>query len=62
MTDFLTALGLLFFIEGALYALFPGHMQKMAAQVIVLPAATLRKIGLVCAVIGFAVMLVLRGH
>jgi hypothetical protein len=48
-------------IEGALYALFPDGMRRMAAQAALLPSQQLRIIGLVLAGIGFAVVSVIRG-
>jgi uncharacterized protein YjeT (DUF2065 family) len=60
MRDLLTALGMMFFIEGALYALFPDKMKKMSAQVSALPPAHLRTIGLLFALFGFVFMAALR--
>lgn len=61
MTDFLTALGLMFVIEGAAYALFPDAMKRMMFQVAGLPAQNLRFFGTVFAVFGFIIIAVLRG-
>jgi uncharacterized protein YjeT (DUF2065 family) len=61
MTDLITALGLMMVIEGALYALFPDGMRRMAAQAALLPPQQLRVIGLVLAGIGFAVVYAIRG-
>lgn len=61
MIDFLTALGLMLVLEGALYALFPEGMRKLAAQMIVMPPATLRIIGLSFAIFGVLIIGVLRG-
>lgn len=61
MIDFLTALGLMLVLEGALYALFPEGMRKMAAQMITMPPATLRIIGLSFAIFGVLIIGVLRG-
>lgn len=60
MSDLLAALGLVFVIEGALYALFPNAMQRMMRQVLDLPPATLRTVGLVAAVIGFGIVWAVR--
>ncbi len=61
MSDFIVALGLVFVIEGALYALFPSGMQRMMAQMQETPPATLRVAGLVAAVAGLAVVWLVRG-
>ena len=53
---FLTAIGLVLVIEGALYALFPAGMQRMMAQALALPQNMLRLGGLTFAVIGFWVV------
>ena len=61
MDDLVTALGLVLVIEGALYALFPERMQRMMAQALELPPAFLRRAGVVAAVVGFAVVWLIRG-
>jgi len=60
VADFVTALGLVLVIEGALYALFPEAMQRMMARAMELPPATLRIAGLVAALVGFATVWALR--
>jgi uncharacterized protein YjeT (DUF2065 family) len=59
--DFLTALGLMFMLEGAMYALFPDHMKKMLHVFLALPPQQSRIFGLVFAVFGFLVVAVIRG-
>lgn len=61
MTDLVTALGLMLVIEGALYALFPDNMRRMAAQLVRLPSSWLRTAGLILACVGFAVVALIRG-
>ena len=61
MTDILAALGLVLVLEGALYALFPDFMKRMAAQAQVLPGDTLRTVGVVAAGIGVALVWMVRG-
>jgi uncharacterized protein len=61
MTDLLTALGLMFVIEGAMYALFPDGMRNMMARVMPLPSSQLRGFGFVMAIFGFVIVGVLRG-
>jgi len=61
--DFSTALALAFVIEGLLYSLMPGVMQRMIAQVAVLPPAAVRVAGLVTACLGVAaIWLIRQGH
>ena len=52
MTALITALGLVFVIEGTLYALFPEAMKSMIRQVLALPNNAVRTAGLIAAVIG----------
>jgi len=62
MTDLLTALGLMFVLEGAMYALFPRGMKDMTARMAQMPAATLRNIGIFFALFGFLLVAALRGY
>jgi uncharacterized protein YjeT (DUF2065 family) len=52
MHDFLAALGLVFVIEGLLFAAFPGHAKRAMASVLETQDNALRLIGLGSAVIG----------
>lgn len=61
MDDFVTAIGLVLVIEGALYALFPEGMQRMMAQALEMSLSFLRKSGLAVAVAGFCVVWLMRG-
>ena len=61
MDDFLTAIGLVLVLEGALYALFPERMQRMMEQLLAMEPAFLRKTGLAIAVTGFFVVWLMRG-
>ena len=61
VTDFLTALALVFVIEGILYAIAPGAMADMARRAADQPPETLRRYGLIAASIGVAVVWLLRG-
>ena len=61
MSDLVVALGLVLVIEGALYALFPGGMQRMMAQLQETAPATLRVMGLGGAVVGFIVVWIAHG-
>jgi uncharacterized protein YjeT (DUF2065 family) len=60
MTDLLTALGLLFVLEGAMYALFPAGMKGVSARVLEMETGTMRLLGLVFAAFGFLMIAVLR--
>lgn len=61
MTELLTALALALAIEGALYALFPDGMRRVLEQVMAQPPQTLRTAGLVAAIVGVAIIWLLRG-
>lgn len=61
MEDFVTAVGLVLVLEGALYALFPVGMQRMMEQALAMSPSFLRKTGLVVAVTGFFVVWLMRG-
>ena len=60
MTDLFVALGLVFVLEGALYALFPGAMQRFMREALTLPHATLRTMGLVVAFVGAFIVWLMR--
>jgi uncharacterized protein len=61
MYDFLAALGLVFVIEGLVFAAFPGHAKRAVASVLETPEATLRAIGIGSAVVGLLVVWLVRG-
>jgi len=61
MTDFLVAIGLLFVIEGVVCAGAPNSVKRAAAAMLEAPEATLRIVGLVSAVIGLAIIWLMRG-
>jgi hypothetical protein len=58
--DFVTALALAATIEGMLYSLAPAAMQRVNAQVALLPARALRLAGLAAAVIGVGAVWLIR--
>ena len=60
MRELLVALGLLLFIEGILYALFPSKMKNMLKKIDTLNEAQLRIGGLVFAIIGFVIVWYLK--
>lgn len=61
MRDFVVALGLVFVIEGVLYALFPAGMQRMITATLTQPPQVLRACGLAAALIGFGIVWLIRG-
>ena len=56
MKDLVVALGLLLFIEGILYALFPSKMKNMLKAIEKMQVNQLRISGLLFALIGFAIV------
>ena len=60
MKDFVTALALAAAIEGMLYSLMPGMMQRMNAQVALLPVTALRFAGLAAAILGVGAVWAIR--
>ncbi len=61
MLEFLTALGLVFVIEGVLFAAFPEHTKSALASVLETPDSTLRVVGLASAIIGLVLVWLVRG-
>ncbi len=61
MSDFLVAIGLVFALEGILFAAFPGPVKHAMAHVTETPDGTLRIIGIVSAVIGVVLVWLIRG-
>jgi len=61
MVDFLAALGLVFVIEGLLFAAFPGAARRAVATVTATPDHALRVVGLLSAVFGLAIVYLVRG-
>jgi uncharacterized protein YjeT (DUF2065 family) len=61
MTDFLVAIGLVFVIEGLVFAAFPGAAKKAVAAVIDTPDLSLRIIGIGSAILGLVVVWLVRG-
>ena len=56
MRELIIALGLFFFIEGILYALFPSKMKNMLKAIEKINSSQLRTGGLIFAIIGFAIV------
>ena len=61
MLDFLVALGLVFAIEGLLFAAFPGITKRAMAHVLETPDGVLRVVGIVSAAVGIALIWMIRG-
>jgi|TARA_B100001079_G_scaffold257299_1_gene254533 hypothetical protein len=56
MRELIIALGLFFFIEGILYALFPSKMKNMLEKIKTINESQLRIGGMVFTVIGFLII------
>ena len=61
MLDFLVALGLVFAIEGLLFAAFPGVTKRAMAHVMETPESALRVVGIASAAVGIALIWLVRG-
>src|SRR5262249_12680720 len=62
MSDFIVALGLVFVIEGVVFAAFPGRAKRAVSAVLETPESALRTVGLFSAVIGLIVVWLVRGQ
>lgn len=60
LSDILIGLGLLLFIEGAIWALFPEPMKRAAAAAIATDERILRNVGVVAAVFGVLLVWLVR--
>jgi uncharacterized protein YjeT (DUF2065 family) len=60
MRDLITAIGLLFFIEGLLIAMFPSRIKNILKIIEKIPENNLRKTGLLFLVIGFLIIWYIR--
>ena len=56
MKELIIALGLFFFIEGILYALFPSKMKNMLKKLELIKDSQLRIGGLIFALLGFIII------
>jgi len=60
MSEFLTAVAIALFLEGAAYALFPDAMKRAMLQMLAQPSAKLRLVGLCVAVVAVIAVWLLR--
>jgi len=60
MKELVIAFGLLLFIEGILYALFPSKMKNMLKKIDIIKESQLRSGGLIFAIIGFLIIWYLK--
>ena len=56
MKDLITALGLLLFIEGLFFAIFPTRIKNMFKSIEKISPAKLRKIGIFFLLLGFLIV------
>ena len=61
MSDFLAALGLVFVIEGLIFAAFPEAAKRAMTSVLQTPDLSLRLIGLGSALVGLIMVWLVRG-
>jgi uncharacterized protein YjeT (DUF2065 family) len=61
MSDFLVAVGLVFAIEGILFAAFPALTKRALAHVMETPDNVLRMMGIASAAIGVVIVWLIRG-
>jgi uncharacterized protein YjeT (DUF2065 family) len=61
MSDFLVAIGLVFAIEGILFAAFPAMAKRAMTHVSETPDGALRIVGIGSAVVGVLVVWLVRG-
>jgi uncharacterized protein YjeT (DUF2065 family) len=61
MSDFLAAIGLVFVIEGLIFAAFPEAAKRAMSSVLETQDGSLRLIGVGSAIIGLAIVWLVRG-
>jgi uncharacterized protein YjeT (DUF2065 family) len=61
MTDFVAAVGLVFVIEGLIFAALPGPAKKAMMSVVETPEAQLRMVGIGSAIAGLILVWLVRG-
>ena len=61
MSDFVAALGLVFVIEGLVFAAFPHSARRAVTAMLETPDAILRSVGLASALVGLLLVWAVRG-
>lgn len=61
MSDFLVALGLVFVLEGLVFAAFPEMTKRAMESVLHVPDQMLRLVGIVSALVGLILVWIMRG-
>ncbi|MEA2934939.1 MAG: uncharacterized protein QOD74_1585 [Variibacter sp.] len=61
MSDFIVAIGLVFVLEGLVFAAFPGNAKRAMASALEMPDQALRLVGLLSAVLGVLAIWLVRG-
>ncbi|MCR9215548.1 MAG: DUF2065 domain-containing protein [Proteobacteria bacterium] len=61
LSTLIIAVGLVLFVEGALYALFPEAMKKMMVSVLDTPSHILRIFGILAAIVGVVIVWLVQG-
>jgi uncharacterized protein YjeT (DUF2065 family) len=61
MSDFVVALGLMFAIEGIVFAAFPAMAKRAMVGVIETPEGALRLVGILSALLGVVLVWLVRG-
>lgn len=61
MSDFVVALGLVFVLEGLVFSAFPAPAKRAMETMLHVPDSSLRIVGIVSAVLGIALIWLIRG-
>jgi uncharacterized protein YjeT (DUF2065 family) len=61
MSDFMVAIGLVFAIEGIVFAAFPATAKRAMASVLETPENALRLVGILSALLGVMLVWLVRG-
>jgi uncharacterized protein len=61
MSDFVVAIGLVFAIEGIVFAAFPATAKRAMASVLETPENALRLVGILSALLGVVLVWLVRG-
>ena len=61
MPEFIVAIGLVFVIEGLVFAAFPATAKRLAASALESPESSLRIAGIVSAIFGLLLVWLVRG-